>query len=58
MEDGLQILGKKSQTNKRKGNFKPAGDRLKYERVMEEFDHEFVLVPDYLVTIRPFYYKR
>src|SRR3989344_460738 len=41
-----------------KGDLDPQGERLLGEYVKKKFDHEFVFVIDYGISIRPFYHMR
>jgi nondiscriminating aspartyl-tRNA synthetase len=58
MQEALEILTKQGYTPEREGDLDPQGERLIAEYAANEFDHEFVFLTDYPVSVRPFYHMR
>ncbi len=60
MAQAIEILKKEgySLPPEKKGDIDPAGERLIAQYVKREFDHEFVFLTDWPITVRPFYHMR
>ncbi len=60
MADAIEILKKEgySLPPEKKGDIDPAGERLMAQYVKREFNHEFVFLTDWPITVRPFYHMR
>lgn len=60
MAEAIEILKKEgySLPPEKKGDIDPAGERLIAQYVKREFNHEFVFLTDWPITVRPFYHMR
>jgi nondiscriminating aspartyl-tRNA synthetase len=60
MAQAIEILKKEgySLPPEKKGDIDPAGERLIAQYVKREFNHEFVFLTDWPITVRPFYHMR
>ena len=60
MEEAYAILANAGYTVTRaeKGDLDPEGERVLARYIKEKFDHEFVFVTDYPVSVRAFYHMR
>ena len=60
LEEGIEILKAQGYTlpPDSKGDLDPQGERLLAAHVAKNFDHEFVFVIDYPISVRPFYHMR
>lgn len=56
--EALAVLARKGYPPERQGDLDPQGERLLGQHVAGAFDHEFVFVTDYPVSVRPFYHTR
>ncbi len=57
-QEALAAAGYRPPADSRPGDLDPGGERLLYDLVRREHDHEFVFVTDYPVSVRPFYHMR
>jgi aspartyl/asparaginyl-tRNA synthetase len=60
MSEALEILKKQGYTPppEKKGDIDPAGERLLGQYVKEKYNHEFVFLTDWPISVRPFYHMR
>ena len=60
MAQAIEILKKEGYQlpPEKKGDLDPAGERLMAQYVKREFNHEFVFLTDWPITVRPFYHMR
>jgi len=60
MAEAYKILEEMGHTVDRgsKGDLDPEGERLLAKYVKEKYEHEFVFVVDYPISVRPFYHMR
>jgi len=60
MAEAIEILKKEgySLPPEKKGDIDPAGERLMAQYVKREYNHEFVFLTDWPITVRPFYHMR
>jgi nondiscriminating aspartyl-tRNA synthetase len=60
MAQAIEILKKEgySLPAEKKGDLDPAGERLIAQYVKREFNHEFVFLTDWPISVRPFYHMR
>lgn len=60
MAQAIEILKKEGYTLPldKKGDIDPAGERLLGQYVKEKYDHEFVFLTDWPISVRPFYHMR
>ena len=60
MRDAVEILKSRGyeMPADKKGDIDPAGEREIAAYVKEKYDHEFVFLTDWPVTVRPFYHMR
>jgi len=60
MAEAVQILKTMDYTlpPEKKGDIDPAGERLIGKYVKEKFDHDFVFLTDWPISVRPFYHMR
>jgi aspartyl/asparaginyl-tRNA synthetase len=53
----LKTVGYRLPPDK-KGDLDPGGERAIAQYVKEKFDHDFVFLTDWPITVRPFYHMR
>lgn len=60
MREAVEILKSRGyeMPAEKKGDIDPAGEREIAAYVKEKFDHEFVFLTDWPITVRPFYHMR
>jgi aspartyl-tRNA synthetase len=60
MAAAIEILKKEgySLPPEKKGDIDPAGERLMAQYVKREYNHDFVFLTDWPITVRPFYHMR
>jgi nondiscriminating aspartyl-tRNA synthetase len=60
MAEALQILAEKGYQlpPEKKGDIDPAGERLIGQYVKERYQHDFVFLTDWPISVRPFYHMR
>ncbi len=60
MAEAIEILKKEGYQlpPEKKGDIDPAGERLIAQYVKQKFNHEFVFLTDWPITVRPFYHMR
>lgn len=60
MAQAVEILKKEGYQlpPEKKGDIDPAGERLLAQYVKREYDHEFVFLTDWPISVRPFYHMR
>lgn len=60
MEEALKILKESGYTPPadKKGDIDPAGERLLGQYVKEIYDHDFLFLTDWPISVRPFYHMR
>lgn len=60
MADAVSILKQQGYVTpaETRGDLDPQGERLLGDYVRQTFDHEFVFVTDYPISVRPFYHMR
>ena len=60
MAEAIEILKKEGYQlpPEKKGDIDPAGERLLAQYVKREFNHEFVFLTDWPISVRPFYHMR
>jgi aspartyl-tRNA synthetase len=60
MVEARQILDSKGYVlpPEKKGDIDPGGERVIAEYVKEKYDHDFVFLTDWPITVRPFYHMR
>lgn len=60
MKEAVEILAEKGYAppEETKGDLDPQGERLLAQYVAGKFDHEFVFLTDYPISVRPFYHMR
>jgi aspartyl/asparaginyl-tRNA synthetase len=58
MAEAQEIVRASGHTPHRSDDLDPQAERMLSDRILREFDHEFVFVVDYPVSARPFYHHR
>jgi aspartyl-tRNA synthetase len=60
MAEAIEVLKKRDYTlpPEKKGDLDPAGERELGAYIKETYNHDFVFLTDWLVTVRPFYHMR
>lgn len=60
MSEAVQILKSLGYTlpPEKKGDIDPAGERLIGQYIKEQYNHDFVFLIDWPITVRPFYHMR
>jgi nondiscriminating aspartyl-tRNA synthetase len=60
MREAIEILKKRGYElpKDKKGDIDPAGEREIAAYVKEQYDHDFVFLTDWPITVRPFYHMR
>ncbi len=60
MAEAIALLKKEGYTPppEKKGDIDPAGERLIAQYVKRKYDHDFVYLTDWPITVRPFYHMR
>jgi aspartyl-tRNA synthetase len=58
MKEALEMLRKKSYKSPKGKDLDAEGEKLLYELIKKKYNHEFVFVKEYPVSVRPFYHMR
>ena len=56
INDAKKILGEKGIKSEREGDLSPEEERGIGQYIKEKYDHEFVFITEYPVSVRPFYH--
>lgn len=58
MKEAKKVLADMGVTSEKEGDLSPEEERKICEYAMNEFNHEFIFVTEYPVSVRPFYHMR
>lgn len=58
MKEAKQILAERGTSSEKEGDLSPEDERKLAEYAKEKYNHEFIFVTEYPVSVRPFYHMR